>query len=292
MAIVKPYFSPLSFQEIALAFNSPVSSVGLRNYYRGGQYVENASENITIPVEGTIAAADFYGSIGTVQRTNNLPENTTLYNYDLYTNRGAGYIAGSTSLTFVIPSTTIIGSKSSSLAAVIVPATFTTGDKITIINNGTISGRGGDGATVSSPSPGSPGSPGLSAAFPTTVANNGTIAGGGGGGGAGGLYKPNKGDWGDGGAGGGGAGTVVGSGQPGGAYASASSSGTATTGGAGGAVYSSNGRGGNGGNLGQAGQTGNGSTFPPSPGGPAGNAVSGNSYITWTALGTRIGPIA
>lgn len=292
MPIVKPYFSPLSFQEIALAFNSPVSSVGLRKYYRGGQYVEDTDTNATVPVSGTIATSDFYGSVGAVQKTQNLPENTTLYNYDIYTNRGAGYIAGSTSITLIIPATTTIGSKSYALPAVIVPATFTTGDKITIINRGNISGCGGDGATVSSPSPGLPGSPGLGVAFPVTVTNTGTIAGGGGGGGAGGLYRPNKGDWGDGGAGGGGAGIVPGKGQPGGAYASASSPGDATTGGAGGAVYSYNGRGGNGGNLGQPGQTGAGSTYGPSPGGPAGNAVSGNAYITWTALGTRIGPIA
>lgn len=292
MAIVKPYFSALSFQEIAIAFNSPQASVGLSKYYRGGQYVENTSTNITVPVSGSIASANFYGSVGSVQSTQNLPENTTLYNYDVYTYRGAGYIAGSSSITVVIPATTTIGSKSSSLPALIVPATFTTGDVITIINNGTVTGCGGLGTGISGYSPGSAGSPGLSVAFPTTVTNNGLIAGGGGGGGAGGLYKPNKGDWADGTAGGGGAGTDAGQGRPGGAYATASSPGNATTGGAAGVAYNFNGTGGAGGNLGQAGGNGSGSTFPGTAGYPAGNAVSGNGYITWTALGTRTGPIA
>lgn len=292
MAIVKPYFSAISFQEIALAFNSPTTSVGLNKYYRGGQYVDNTATNATVPVEGTIASSNFYGSIGVVQSTQNLPENTTLYNYDVYTNRGAGYIAGSSSITLIIPATTTIGSASSSLPALIVPATFTTGDIITIVNNGTVTGCGGLGTGISGYSPGSAGSPGLSAAFPTTVTNNGTIAGGGGGGGAGGLYRPNKGNWADGTAGGGGAGNVVGQGRPGGAYATASSPGTYTTGGAAGVAYNFNGTGGAGGNLGQPGGNGSGSTFPGTAGYPAGNAVSGNSYITWTAFGTRTGPIA
>jgi hypothetical protein len=294
MAITKPYFDPLSFQEIAIAFNSPQSSVGLSKYYRGGQYVDNSAPNIPIPVSGSgsISSANFYGSIGAIQSTQNLPENTTLYNYDVYTERGAGYIAGSSIITVVIPATTTIGSLASNLPALSVPASFTTGDVITIVNNGTVTGCGGLGTGISGYSAGSPGSPGLSAAFPVTVTNNGLIAGGGGGGGAGGLYRPNKGDWADGTAGGGGAGTVVGQGRPGGAYATASSPGTATTGGAAGIAYNFNGTGGAGGNLGQPGGNGSGSTFAGTAGYPAGNAVSGNGYITWTVLGTRTGPIA
>jgi hypothetical protein len=301
MAIVKPYFSALSFQEIAIAFSSPQTSVGLNKYYRGGQYVENTATNVAIPLAGSgqINSANFYGNIGAVQSIQNLPENTTIYNYDVYANRNAGYIAGSSVITVIVPATTTVASLSPALPALIVPATFTTGDNITIINDGTVTGCGGIGAYVFTNDSdnlefvgGEGGSPGLSVAFPVTVTNNGLIAGGGGGGGAGGSYRPNKGRWADGTAGGGGAGIIPGAGRPGGDFRTPSSAGTATTGGAAGVAYNFNGTGGAGGNLGQPGGNGSGSTFGGYSGYSAGNAVSGNALITWTVLGTRTGPIA
>ena len=108
--------------------------------------------------------------------------------------------------------------------------------------------------------------------------------GGGGGGGKGSTTTTYAG-----GGGGGGAGTIPGIGGAGGAGANnngvAGSSGSASAGGAGG-VYDS----GNGGSLGAAGTAGAGSN--PGPGGAAGYYIIGNSFVTWTAIGTVLGQSA
>jgi len=121
----------------------------------------------------------------------------------------------------------------------------------------------------------------------TYVAGGIRVHNGGGGGGGGGkgttttTYA--------GGGGGGGGGTVPGTGGAGGGGANnngvAGSSGSASAGGAGG-VYDS----GNGGALGSAGTGGAGSN--PGSGGAAGYYIIGNSYVTWTAIGTVLGQSA
>jgi hypothetical protein len=121
----------------------------------------------------------------------------------------------------------------------------------------------------------------------TYVAGGIRVHNGGGGGGGGGkgttttTYA--------GGGGGGGGGTVPGIGGAGGSGANnngaAGSSGSASAGGAGG-VYDS----GNGGSLGTAGTGGAGSN--PGTGGAAGYYIIGNSYVTWTAIGTVLGQSA
>ena len=121
----------------------------------------------------------------------------------------------------------------------------------------------------------------------TYVAGGIRVHNGGGGGGGGGkgttttTYA--------GGGGGGGGGTVPGTGGAGGSGANnngvAGSSGSASAGGAGG-VYDS----GSGGSLGTAGTGGAGSN--PGTGGAAGYYIIGNSYVTWTAIGTVLGQSA
>jgi hypothetical protein len=150
---------------------------------------------------------------------------------------------------------------------------------ITLINNGTIVGAGGNGGSNSS-NPGGDGGPALYTNYATTITNNGNIWGGGGGGGGGAdggdgskypAYVP-------GGGGGGGAGRVDGAG----AYYNGSA-GTLTAGGAYGHAGGTSGRGGTGGDPGSAGETTNGS------GGAAGFYVIGSSNITWEATGDRRG---
>jgi hypothetical protein len=89
-----------------------------------------------------------------------------------------------------------------------------------------------------------------------------------------------------GGGAGGGAGAIPGIGGTGGSGAinngTAGSSGSASAGGAGG-VYNS----GNGGALGSAGSGGGGSNA--GSGGAAGYYINGNSYVTWTTIGTVVG---
>lgn len=217
-----------------------------------------------------------------------------------------------------------------STAALTINGSFPGG--VTLINNGTIAGRGGNGG-VGATEPGSPtagtaGGRALLASVGVTIQNNGTIAGGGGGGGGGGFNlvsaSCNMGE--DscrieaGGGGGGGGRSNASYNASGGAaggstfnaasctvtQAQAGGTGTSSGPGAGGAGARTGtsgctcvgcrdvvgGAGGSGGAWGTAGATGG--TTPDragAAGGAAGQAVSGNSNITWTAFGTRSGPI-
>lgn len=209
---------------------------------------------------------------------------------------------------------TISGSvAANSTAALTVDGSFPNG--VTLINNGTIVGRGGNGG--SSGVAGTAGGRALLASVACTINNAGTIAGGGGGGGGGAanftsatcdMQSNNCSSTCPGGGGGGGRSSLAGnsSGGAGGAStgsqcavsisASAGNAGTSSAAGAGGAGGSRSscscsgctitaGTGGTGGGWGTAGATAGGA------GGAAGEAVNGNSNITWTAFGTRLGTI-
>jgi hypothetical protein len=142
---------------------------------------------------------------------------------------------------------------------------------ITLMINGRVLGRGGDGQYFLSDT--GPGGTALYTRYPIVVDNQGIIGGGGGGGGLGSTTGEFVEAGGGGGAGyppGTGGGGIIGNGQ----------NGTTTTGGLGGSqgeTYA----GGNGGGLGQAGQS-----TTHAAGGAAGIAVDGESYINWTNEGT------
>lgn len=178
-------------------------------------------------------------------------------------------------------------------AGLTVNGSFPAGVELIINAGATIGGKGGAGGppSYSGNSQGDPGIAGgtaLLVSVPVTITNNGTIAGGGGGGGCGGNISGTGGGAYPGGAGG--TGASVG--------AAATSGGNSSSEGTG--AYS--GSGGTGGALGTAGGGGsagngwNGSNgfinVNGGAGGAAGKSVQGNSNITWTATGTRTGPIA
>jgi hypothetical protein len=211
-----------------------------------------------------------------------------------------------------------ISSNTTSTPALTISGAFQNG--LTLINNGSVVGMGGagnQGAPVGAPGGnGFSGGTALSVSSGVTIDNaSGVIAGGGGGGGGGGSFQDN--DSGYGWAGGGGGGGQSGltnsaAGAAGtGTYfqrsrdSAAGTAGTVSAAGSGGigaaapfAQYYA-GAGGNGGSWGSAGSTGGSSNppgghtpQPPGSGGTAGAAVSGNSNITWTAFGTRLGTIS
>jgi hypothetical protein len=193
-----------------------------------------------------------------------------------------------------IASGVVIGSSSTSTPS-FDTGVFPAGSTLQIINNGTIVGSGGNGggslahscALPTGAEVGSNGGPALRAQLALTIINNNAIWGGGGGGGIGGGF----GTWG--GGGGGGAGSTPGAGggvaqwpapRPG-------SAGTISAGGAGG-TYPAGQAGGAGGAPGLAGSAGgSGSGCAGRSGGAAGSAVLGNSFITWSAVGDRRGPL-
>ena len=208
-----------------------------------------------------------------------------------------------------------IYSTSTGTPALTIAGAFPNG--VTLTNNGTIQGMGGNGGgggnsnnfPNSGLNPGSAGGGGglaLSVSTAVTINNAGRIAGGGGGGGGGRVWSANAGKgFGTypGGGGGGGLGGNGGSGGPGGSGGAwgftpgdPGGGGSLTSNGGGG--YGPGGSGGAGGSYGAAGAAG-GSTgtgdrgdLGPYSGGAGGGAVAGNGNITWTAFGTRNGGIS
>lgn len=221
----------------------------------------------------------------------------------------AGWNASS-ALTATIPVSNNIQASSTATPALTISGSFPGG--VTLINNGTVYGRGGNGQAGQSNNSGSfsGGGNGFSGGIAlfvssTVTINNGSgiINGGGGGGagGAGGTYN-NKGSRGfGGGGGGGGAGISLGGAGGSGTGASpsvggnAGSAGTLATFGNGGSpgngTYATSG--GNGASWGSTGGNSSGSAYGGSggSGGAGGSSVSGNSFITWISIGTRNGSI-
>ena len=256
-----------------------------------------------VPTSGAISISHFYGkssqftfTITTNQTNANLASLATAAGWD-----------GSSALVATINSGVYISSNSTGTPALTVSGSFPAG--VTLVNNGYIVGMGGSGGVGrngnnTGGSGGYAGGTALSVSSAITINNAGTVAGGGGGGSGG-----QRGGYGAGGGGGGGRSSAAAnsSGGAGGIsryhcsgsyHGSAGGSGTVSSAGGGGArglgrylynerCYASYGyNGASGGNWGSAGGSGY------SSGGAAGAAVSGNSNITWTATGTRLGGIS
>jgi hypothetical protein len=254
---------------------------------------ESAVRTLAGVPSGAIAMNNFYGK-----------SNAFAFSFGGGTDvnlRTAAVNAGWNQTSLVIATNTgTIQSSSTGTPALTISGSFPNG--VSLINNALIVGRGGNGGTggVSGAVNGTAGAPAgtaISASVPVSITNNSTVAGGGGGGGGGGLAQNSGGP---GGGGGGGIGVSAGGPAPaaGGVTATPGSPGTTTAAGSGGAGRtdprgSTGGRGGDGGGYGSSGATGGTSGFgrPGSGGGSAGPATVGNSFITWVATGTRLGPL-
>jgi len=249
-----------------------------------------------------------------------LTVNASTNEYNVYSSASAtgNYVAGTSDIVLTIGVGVYISSSSEAAPALTVSG-FSTGDTVTINNYGQIyghGGRGGSGGTlyVSVSSVGFQGGTAISLNFATTINNQGAIAGGGGGGGGGSLKtyttlaKPSGTYYIGGGGGGGGGGSIYGStGGAGGSFGYSTYGGTAGTAGVAGTYLFGGGRGaggsyggilgldgGAGGDLGAAGtkaqdDPGYGGTIAGAAGGAAGYYISGGSYATWAATGTRLG---
>jgi len=286
----------LAFTDIQTEFGG-TEPIGLNEYYRGGPFVPVSSGTVNIPSSGTIAVSNFYGSTDRIAIPLSIA--TPTYNYNVYTQAIANpnYVAGISDTTVTVAPGVQVGSTSTATYAMQVPNTFNPNDTVTIVNNGVIQGRGGNGGAgrVGSATGGA-GLAGGNALYvnrPTTIQNNSVIAGGGGGGGGASGTTPDKGPTYTGGGGGGGAGYDGGTGG-GGPYPGAP--GTSSAGGAGATGNLSSQVGGPGGGRGAAGSngsaTGGANPAPGGAGGAAGSYLVGNPFVTWTATGTRQGPVS
>ena len=246
-----------------------------------------------------------FGSPGVNRGKVNLVISSNTQDYDVWTEVGTagGYIAGLTDITITIDSGVVVGSTSTGTPSLTVNGSFTTGDTVSITNNGTISGKGGAGGGTHSN--GAAAGDGISLAFATTIDNQGDLAGGGGGGGGQrrkGAVTSGK-DCGEtktgkGGTGGGGAGDDVGTG---GGSPTLTVGGTGNNGSKGGGCAPKGGTGGGGGGRGRAGSSGstgsygsctcNRSSNGAGSGGAAGDYITGNSYATWDNTGNVYGGV-
>lgn len=170
---------------------------------------------------------------------------------------------------------------------------YPAGSRLTVDSQGGyvigMGGAGGAGGNGGAGQNGAPGGPAVRVNLPTTWNNLSGFIGGGGGGGAGGDGYSGKSSSNTGGGGGGGrtGRTNSGAGSPNGGAGSFSGPGSGGPGGGPtGDVGISAQNGGDGGGWGSAGNTA-GSRSP----GAAGAAIVGNSNITWTNTGTRLGAI-
>lgn len=306
-----PGSGPLKISEIATEFGDTTPN-SMSEYYRGGSLVPDAPANTSIPTSGAIGIGDFYGATNRIAVPLTISANTQ--NYNVYTQASASplYTAGIADVTLTVQPGVVVGSSSTGTYALNVPNAFNAGDTVTIVNNGTVIGRGGNGGGGGTlPSPGGGGGGGGNAVyvnFATTITNNGTLAGGGGGGGGGGSGTYNTGGgnpkqplvtyYTGGGGGGGGAGNTAGSGAGGGSTPGPNGAGGAggntTSGGGGGAGGSpGGGPGGSGGGQGANGGSGSGGNYRGGgAGGTRGFYVVGNPFITYPATGTRLGQVS
>jgi len=197
-----PASGQLAISEIATEFSDSQPN-SMSDFYRGGGLVPDAAGNSNIPESGAIAIGNFYNAANRTALA--LTIASSVQNYDVFSNASAnpGYSAGATDLTLTINPGVLVGSSATTAYAMLVPSGFSPGDTVTIINNGVVQGRGGNGGNALSlpttgpvspfysPAPnrkGGNGNPGGNALYvnrPTTITNNGTFAGGGGGGGGG-----------------------------------------------------------------------------------------------------------
>lgn len=216
---------------------------------------------------------------------------------------------GSALLSVTVDSGVYLSSNTTATPALTVSGSFPNGVELT--NNGFIvgmGGAGGDGADSGVSNDGSPGGAGglaLSVSSAITIDNQGTIAGGGGGGGGGTRQNVTSGkstlEYGGCGGGGGRSSQFNSAAGIGGDHNNGTGDsgtvGTVSAAGSGGtdgspsnpSIYND---GGDGGGWGSAGIDGGESDgYSGGTGGAAGAAVSGDSNITWTTTGTRLGAI-
>ena len=222
----------------------------------------------------------------------------------------------SSALAVTIQGGVIISSNSTGTPAMTISGSYAGG--VSVKNNGTIVGMGGNGGQGGNdPNPGrgfngSAGGTALKISSSVTFCNaSGVIAGGGGGGGGGVTLDIACGAGGGGGGGGRSSNAANSSGGAGrGAGASSGGSGTYASAGGGGnggfhcfcGIGITGGTGGGGGGWGSNGSGGtpafrNGSPYcapyyQGGSGGSGGNATCGTSFVTWTATGTRYGSVS
>jgi hypothetical protein len=178
---------------MTLQASGSISLAQIRDEFRGtGQvnistYVNKVGKSAA--ANQNVAFSNFYGKSNAYVLALTIVGNTT--NYDL---RAAAIAAGWDGTTIINLTCTIntgvyVYATSTGVYAFSTGTSYPAGSTISIINNGTIVGMGGNGGggggAAAAGAAGSAGGPAFYAGVGCTVTNNGNISGGGGGGGGG-----------------------------------------------------------------------------------------------------------
>jgi hypothetical protein len=176
-----PASGTLSITQIQTEFGG-TNPISLSEYYRGGSFVPNSAINAAIPTSGAISLNNFYGS--SKRSPIAFTFTTSTANAALNVASLPSYIPGLTCVTVTVnPGVYLYSTAVGNYGLYLFGAT--TGDNVTLINNGFIAGKGGDGGSRNNgagPLSGSPGGRALVIGQNTTINNVGYIGGGGGGG--------------------------------------------------------------------------------------------------------------
>lgn len=267
--------------------------ISLSEYYALAGYVPGGQG---VPGSGVISFNDLRGKTKVFNLS--ATSGTTLYNINVRTALVAAGWDGSSPAIYTIPATTYISSASTTTPALLISGSFPNG--ITIVNNGYILGRGGQGGDSGGGS-GRAGGTAIrveySAGDPKpSIDNKNTIAGGGGGGGAGQTGDNYS-------SGGGGGGAPFGTSGSSAYFYGGSDANISDNGGVAPNVFSPpyggygadrwGVQGSNGGRWGTAGPSGNygGGRNGPGQGGRAGAWIDGYNYSKIVTKGTVIGEI-
>jgi hypothetical protein len=174
-----PSSGVLKISDIATEFQDTVP-YKLSKYYRGSALVPNSSQNANVPTSGAIKLGNFYGAVRRVTATQTFATNTT--QTTLNVSALSGYVAGITDITITVNNGVYVYSTDTATSALTITGAAA-GDTVTLVNNGFIIGKGGNGVASGISNPpinGLPGGPAMSLGFNINITNNSYIAGGGG----------------------------------------------------------------------------------------------------------------
>lgn len=189
----------LSFKDDIVAEFSDTAPHSMKEFYRGGSKVPNftaVDSNDGVPTSGQISFKEFYSTSARQALSVTITSSTT--NYVMSSNKPTGLsgFEASSDVTYTVNSGVVIGGTTVSTPAMETgpSSAWPAGLTLTVVNNGTLVGKGGNGGngasgnwtTVTTPATaGQDGGPAFKAGRAVTFTNNGAVYGGGGGGGGG-----------------------------------------------------------------------------------------------------------
>ena len=192
-----PSSGAISLGDVQTEFGGS-NPVSMNEYYKDASYTNHdgvgvSALNSSVPTSGTIDMADFRGGIGSYIVT--ISSSTTNFNLRNYLVNTLGWNqSAAVAIHIVINSGIVVSATSTGTAAL--TCNLTSGSLLSILNNGTIVGKGGAGGSGGSPgnNGGSGGAGGHAIDLQNIgqgvlITNNNVIGGGGGGGGGNGGYR-------------------------------------------------------------------------------------------------------